>query len=302
MSDVEEKKSGYRLEYAKNNRAKCKGPKPCNGTVLDKGTLKIGSVVDFRGHTSFAWRHWGCTTPTIIDNMKKSFSEADELDGFDELQPADQDKIRKAWEDGHVADEDVPETARKAEGDDGADEAKPKKKRAPAKKAEEGEAAKPKKARASKKKSEEEGEALDDDDVEKEKPKKAPVAKSRPKKAKDEDQEMNGAEEDEEPKPKKKAVPLKRASAAEKKVTEKKASKKRAAKKEVEEESGEDFADEIDNAPVDDDDDELSEVENKKRKRPVSKTSTKPASKKAAKPASGRAKKTKVTHGYEEED
>ena len=56
MSDAEEKKSGYRLEYAKNNRAKCKGvldpflfscylpsfssmyafynpsgPKPCNG-------------------------------------------------------------------------------------------------------------------------------------------------------------------------------------------------------------------------------------------------------------------------------
>jgi hypothetical protein len=25
MSDAEEKKSGYRLEYAKNNRAKCKG-------------------------------------------------------------------------------------------------------------------------------------------------------------------------------------------------------------------------------------------------------------------------------------
>ncbi|KAI9428839.1 hypothetical protein H4582DRAFT_1807754 [Lactarius indigo] len=152
MSDTEEKKSGYRLEYAKNNRAKCKGPKPCNGTVLDKGTLKIGSVVDFRGHTSFAWRHWGCTTETIITNMKKSFTEADELDGFDELQPADQDKIRKAWEDGHVADEDVPETARKAQGDDGADEEpKPKKKRAPAKKADEGESSKPKKARATKK-------------------------------------------------------------------------------------------------------------------------------------------------------
>jgi len=84
--------------------------------------------------------------------MKKSFSEADELDGFDELQPADQDKIRKAWEDGHVADEDVPETARKAQGDDVAEEEpKPKKKRAPAKKADEGEAAKPKKARTSKK-------------------------------------------------------------------------------------------------------------------------------------------------------
>lgn len=84
--------------------------------------------------------------------MKKAFSEADELDGFGDLQPADQDKIRKAWEDGHVADDDIPETARKAEGDDVAnEEAKPKKKRAPAKKGDEGEASKPKKARTSKK-------------------------------------------------------------------------------------------------------------------------------------------------------
>ena len=95
MSDVEEKKSGYRLEYAKNNRAKCKGSFPSQllvssiaslivvrvlslqgrnlapvrdhflissedfisqcldlGTVLEKGVLKLGSVVDFRGHTS----------------------------------------------------------------------------------------------------------------------------------------------------------------------------------------------------------------------------------------------------------
>jgi hypothetical protein len=83
--------------------------------------------------------------------MKSSFSSADELDGFDELQPADQEKVRKAWEDGHVADEDIPETARKAEGGDDAEEAKPKKKRASAKKDGEGEAAKPKKARTSKK-------------------------------------------------------------------------------------------------------------------------------------------------------
>ena len=37
MSDVEEKKSGYRLEYAKNNRAKCKGrfaPLPSTIAVL----------------------------------------------------------------------------------------------------------------------------------------------------------------------------------------------------------------------------------------------------------------------------
>jgi Poly(ADP-ribose) polymerase and DNA-Ligase Zn-finger region len=103
------------------------------------------------GTSNRAWRHWGCTTPIIISNMKKSFSSADELDGFDDLQPGDQDKVRKAWEDGHVADEDIPETARKAEGGDDAEEAKAKKKRAPAKKDDEGEAAKPKKSRAPKK-------------------------------------------------------------------------------------------------------------------------------------------------------
>ncbi|KAI0251934.1 hypothetical protein BJV78DRAFT_1207868 [Lactifluus subvellereus] len=231
MSDVEEKKSGYRLEYAKTNRAKCKGPKPCSGTVLEKGVLKLGSVVDFRGNSAFSWRHWGCTTPTIITNMKKSFSSADDLDGFDELQPADQEKIRKAWEDGHVADEDIPETARKAEGGDDVAEAKPKKKRAPTKKDDEGEAAKPKKARTSKKKPDEEDDAADDS-AEKEKPKKTPAAKPRPKKSKDEDEQMNGADEGREEKPKKKAAPPKKAPAAEKKVAEKKApAKKRAPKK-----------------------------------------------------------------------
>lgn len=83
--------------------------------------------------------------------MKKSFSSADELDGFDELQPADQEKVRQAWDDGHVADEDIPETARKPEGEDEVDEAKPKKKRAPSKKDDGGEVVKPKKARTSKK-------------------------------------------------------------------------------------------------------------------------------------------------------
>lgn len=83
--------------------------------------------------------------------MKKSFSKADELDGFDELQPADQDRIRKAWDDGHVPDEDVPETARKPEKVDDADEeAKPKKKRA-SKKDDEGDVPKPKKPRTTKK-------------------------------------------------------------------------------------------------------------------------------------------------------
>lgn len=86
------------------------------------------------------------------------------------------------------------------------------------------------------------------------------------------------------------------------------------------EESGEDFAEEIDNVPAEED--EPSEAESKKRKaclasrygseipflpciddqRPVSKAgSTKPASKKA-KPASSRVKKVKPTDEEEEED
>ena len=65
--------------------------------------------------------------------MKKTFGEGSELDGYEDLRPEDQAKIIKAWQDGHVADEDIPESARKPADEDG--EAKPKKaKRAPAKK------------------------------------------------------------------------------------------------------------------------------------------------------------------------
>ncbi|TDL21946.1 zf-PARP-domain-containing protein [Rickenella mellea] len=129
------KKSGYRLDYAARS-TKCKGPKPCTGTAMPKGTLRVGSVVDIAGRTSFIWRHWGCTTPKILTTMKSKFNQASDLDGFDELKPEDQAKIQKAWDEGHVADEDIPETARKpaAEGGDEDGGEKPKRKRAPAKK------------------------------------------------------------------------------------------------------------------------------------------------------------------------
>jgi hypothetical protein len=201
--------------------------------------------------------------------MKNSFSSADELDGFNELQPADQEKIRKAWEDGNVADEDIPETARKAEGGDDAEEAKPKKKRAPANKDGEGEAAKPKKARTSKKASRyRPWVSLMGADL-------VAIYRSRMKmvmrrmiawkrksprmrlrqslaprqtfllfcvcikecsyqcfqKAKDEDEGMNGVEEGGEEKAKKKAAPSKKAPAPEKKAEKKVPVKKRAPKK-----------------------------------------------------------------------
>ena len=61
--------------------------------------------------------------------MKKSFSDASELDGYEDLKPEDQEKVNKAWEEGHVADEDIPESARKADdGEDDGEEKAPKKK------------------------------------------------------------------------------------------------------------------------------------------------------------------------------
>ena len=66
----------------------------------------------------------------MLANIKKSIEEADDLDGFEELRDEDKDKIRKAWEEGHVADEDIPESARKNDGEeeDEEEEEKPKKK------------------------------------------------------------------------------------------------------------------------------------------------------------------------------
>ncbi len=105
-----------------------------------------------------------------------------------------------------------------------------------------------------------------------------------PQKAKDESKEVNGADEGEEETPKKTVAPPKKAPATGKKVAEKKEkapAKKRAPKRvprffllelslcasytlQDAEESGEDFADEINDIPADED--ELSEPEPKKRK------------------------------------
>ena len=81
--------------------------------------------------------------------MQKTLSAASELDGYSDLRPEDQERVDKAWEDGHVADEDIPESAKKPAGEGDEEEDKPKRKKAAAKKTEE-EGEKPKKARAAK--------------------------------------------------------------------------------------------------------------------------------------------------------
>jgi hypothetical protein len=98
-----------------------------------------------------AWRHWGCVTPKIIENVKKSFEDPQELDGFDELNDEDKEKLKVAWDAGHVADEDIPPTAIKAADEE--EEEKPKR-RAPKKRKEvednDEEEEKPRKARGKK--------------------------------------------------------------------------------------------------------------------------------------------------------
>ena len=69
-----------------------------------------------------AYRHWGCVTAKVISNMKEIFDDADDLDGFEDLKDEDQEKIRKAWEDGKVDPADIPESAKKPEEDEDEDE------------------------------------------------------------------------------------------------------------------------------------------------------------------------------------
>lgn len=287
MSDDEgsTKKSGYRLEYASSARAKCKGPKPCAGNAIGKGELRVGSLVDFRGKTNFAWRHWGCTTTKIFSNMKSQFESAHELDGFDELKDEDKERIRKAWADGRVADEDIPETAKKPAGDEANDSEEKPKKRAPAKSKKDAvgeDDEKPKRKRTKAKKAE-----GDEDNEAEGKPMKATARKPRAKKIAASSDVDEKAESEE--KPKKRAP-------ARKPAAEKKAPAKKGVVKKDEEDSGEDFAEAI--ADVHDDEEESEEEGNKKRKRPAT---SKSASTKKTKVTS-KAKKSKEVVEEEEEE
>ena len=100
---------------------------------------------------SSVWRHWGCVTPKIIENVKKKFEDASELDGFEDLREPDRARVVKAWQEGHVADEDIPESARKPEGEEDKPEKAPRKasrKKADQSDGEDAEEEKPKKSRA----------------------------------------------------------------------------------------------------------------------------------------------------------
>ncbi len=104
----------YRLEYSPNNRAGCKGPKPCAGTKIKKGELRLGTLVEIQGNQSFHWKHWGCSSAKVLRNIqeKEGITDPNDLDGYEDLLPIDQARVQRAFVMGHVAAEDIPESAR----------------------------------------------------------------------------------------------------------------------------------------------------------------------------------------------
>ncbi|RAL07115.1 uncharacterized protein BO97DRAFT_409245 [Aspergillus homomorphus CBS 101889] len=104
----------YRLDES-TGRAGCQNKECKDAKVkIAKGELRHGSWVDTGNFQSWKYRHWGCVTPQVIKNLNEAIDElsnGDEkdysaLDGFDELSPENQEKVRRALEQGHVDDAD----------------------------------------------------------------------------------------------------------------------------------------------------------------------------------------------------
>ncbi|KHJ35347.1 putative zf-parp type zinc finger protein [Erysiphe necator] len=113
----------YRVEVASSGRAGCQST-DCKkaGTKIGKGELRLGTWVDIpdRGG-SWRWRHWGCVTGKILQNIRNTLDHNgsgdytwDALDGYygaDEKSslehfPDLQDKVRRVVTQGYIDSED----------------------------------------------------------------------------------------------------------------------------------------------------------------------------------------------------
>ncbi|KAG9775777.1 hypothetical protein KCU88_g5058, partial [Aureobasidium melanogenum] len=105
----------YRFELAKTGRAKCQACKDARPKI-EKGELRLGTLVNIQDHFTWKWKHWGCVTPAQVKNFQDQVGPLEDLDldedlpaildGYDELPPEAQEKIKFALQHGHVADED----------------------------------------------------------------------------------------------------------------------------------------------------------------------------------------------------
>ncbi|OQD76176.1 hypothetical protein PENDEC_c005G02547 [Penicillium decumbens] len=112
-SGVDEASAWHPL--APSNRSGCTN-KECKDekVKIAKGELRLGSWIENERFQGYQWRHWGCVTPKVIENITNSWKEtlpSEEpdyslLDGYDELPEDVQLNIRTALTQGHVDDAD----------------------------------------------------------------------------------------------------------------------------------------------------------------------------------------------------
>ncbi|KAG8837816.1 hypothetical protein FRC18_007854 [Serendipita sp. 400] len=101
------------IEYSPSSRAACRGPRPCQGTKIGKGELRLGEPTENMfsdGGVSYKYRHWGCVTPYLLRNIRVS-GGARGLEGFTRLKIEDQHKVTDAVANGKIDPADIPPSA-----------------------------------------------------------------------------------------------------------------------------------------------------------------------------------------------
>ncbi|EAU91423.2 hypothetical protein CC1G_01912 [Coprinopsis cinerea okayama7 len=119
--------------YSKSVRARCHGPPPCKNSAILVGALRYGKAVASATGEQVEWRHWGCVTPDILNelalvtvhnivdfNRLKYGSPIPSPDSvLTLLRPSDQQKISMAISLRRIDPSDIPETARSGQATSG---------------------------------------------------------------------------------------------------------------------------------------------------------------------------------------
>ncbi|KAK0530939.1 hypothetical protein OC842_003774 [Tilletia horrida] len=97
-------------------RIGCKGPKACkdsgDANKIPKGALRLGSVVDIQGNTTFMWRHWGCVTDTVCSHLQEKIGEATDLDGYEDLRDEDKERVDYVFKHGTLPEAEITPAVR----------------------------------------------------------------------------------------------------------------------------------------------------------------------------------------------
>ncbi|KAG5722646.1 putative SWI/SNF-related matrix-associated actin-dependent regulator of chromatin subfamily A member 3-like 1, partial [Termitomyces sp. T112] len=102
--------SRHAFGYSKSMRAKCHGPAPCKGTLMEIGSLRYGLEKSGDFGDTIEWRHWGCVTPPILSDL--AAFPVENTTGFAFLSPEDQQKIRLAISIRRIDPADIPDSAK----------------------------------------------------------------------------------------------------------------------------------------------------------------------------------------------